>query len=138
MSDALFYLRSRQENDGYNAMHNLRVVTVREGYAEVLLPASPNILNPLGNVHGGAIYTLCDVAAGTAAASRGLVAVTLSANINYLRPGHAGEPLTAATREIKHGRQTAVYEVEVHQGDRLIASAQFNMFYVGRDVESLE
>lgn len=137
MSDALVYLRNRQENGGYNAMHKLRVLTVREGYAEVLLPAGPQILNPLGTVHGGAIYTLCDVAAGTAAASRGQAGVTLSASVNYLRPGAADEPLTAVTREIKHGRQTAVYEIEVRQGERLIATAVFTMYYAGRTVESL-
>ncbi len=137
MSDALVYLRNRQENGGYNGLHGLRVVTVREGYAEVLLPADERFLNPLGNVHGGAIYTLCDVAAGTAAASRGRVGVTLSSNVNYLRPGHAGEPMTAVTKEVKHGRQTAVYEVEVRQGERLIAAAAFTMYYVDRTLESL-
>lgn len=137
MSDALVYLRSRQENGGYNALHKLRVVTVREGYAEVMLPAGEQLLNPLGNVHGGAIYTLCDVAAGTAGASRGRVGVTLSANINYLRPGLAGEPLTAVTNEVRHGKQTAVYGIEVRQGERLIATATFTMYYVDRTVESL-
>lgn len=136
MSDALVYLRTRQENGGYNGMHGLRVVAVREGYAEVMLPASEKILNPLGDIHGGAIYTLCDVAAGTAAASRGRVGVTLSANVNYLRPGRAGEALTAVTKEVKHGRQTAVYEVEVTQGERVIASAIFTMFYVGRELKA--
>ena len=56
MSDALVYLRERQENGGFNRAHGLRVLTVREGYAEILLPPSNDILNPLGNVHGGAIY----------------------------------------------------------------------------------
>ncbi len=137
MGDALVYLRNQQENGGYNGMHGLHVAAVGEGYAEVLLPASEKILNPLGDVHGGAIYTLCDVAAGTAAASRGRVGVTLSANVNYLRPGRAGEALTAVTKEIKHGRQTAVYEVEVTQGARAIASAVFTMFYVDRELKTL-
>ncbi len=138
MGDALVYLRERQENGGYNKMHGLRVQAVREGYAEVLLPASGDLLNPLGNVHGGAIYTLCDVAAGTAGASRGRVGVTLSASINYLRPGYAGEALTAVTREIRYGRQTAVYEVTVRQGERLIATALFTMYYAGPSQEHPE
>ena len=137
MSDALVYLRERQENGGFNRAHGLRVLTVREGYAEILLPPSNDILNPLGNVHGGAIYSLCDVAAGTAGASHGRVGVTLSASINYLRPGYAGEPLTAVTRAVKCGKQTAVYEVDVTQGDRLIATAMFTMYYVERPLESL-
>lgn len=138
MSDALVFLRERQESGGYNRLHGLRVLTVREGYAEVCLPAGESILNLLGSVHGGAIYTLCDVAAGTAAASHGRVGVTLSANVNYLRPGLAGEALTASTREIKAGRQTAVYEVEVRQQERILATAVFTMYYVDYPMEKLK
>lgn len=135
MSDALVYIKERQENGGYNRMHGLHVATVREGYAEVVMPPSSQILNPLGNVHGGAIYTLCDVASGTACASRGRIGVTLSGNINYLRPGRAGEALTATTSEIKRGAQTAVYEVTVMQGERHIATGIFTMFYVEATLE---
>ena len=138
MADALVFLRERQENGGYNRLHGMHVLTVREGYAEVSMPAASNVLNPLGNVHGGALYTLCDVAAGTACASRGKVGVTLSANINYLRPGHAGEELIAATKEIKVGAQTAVYEVTVMQGERHVATGIFTMFYVDQPLEALK
>ena len=135
MSDALVFLRERQESGGYNRLHGLRVLTVREGYAEVCLPAGESILNPLGSVHGGAIYTLCDVAAGTAAASRGRVGVTLSSSMSYLRPGHREEGLLAKTQELKNGRTTAVYSVDVYQGSRLIANGQFTMYFTGETLE---
>lgn len=135
MADLLQHLKARHEYSHYHQMHGLKILSLSDGYAEVLMPASPDVLNPLGNVHGGAIYTLCDVAAGTAAASRGLAGVTLTSAMNYLRPGHAGEDLLAKTRELKHGRTTAVYEVDVYQGERLIASGQFTMFYTGERIE---
>ncbi len=56
MADALAYLRQRQENGGFNELLGMRVRTIREGYAEIELPAHPNNLNALGNAHGGAIY----------------------------------------------------------------------------------
>ena len=34
---------------------------------------TPELLNPLGMAHGGTIFTLCDIAAGSAAASQGTV-----------------------------------------------------------------
>ena len=64
--------------------------------------------------------------------------MTLSANVNYLRPGLAGEALTASTREIKAGRQTAVYEVEVRQQERILATAVFTMYYVDYPMEKLK
>lgn len=138
MADALAYLRQKQENGGFNELVNMHVRAVREGYAEIELPASPNNLNGLGNAHGGAIYSLCDVAAGTAAASRGRVGVTLNASIQYLRPGKEGLALFAKTREIKHGRSTAIYNVIVTDEEGTeIADATFTMFYIGDCAELL-
>ena len=135
MADILQHLKDRHEHGRYHQMHGLKILSLADGYAEVFMPASPDILNPLGNVHGGAIYTLCDVAAGTAAASRGPAGVTLSSAMSYLRPGHAGEDLLARTCELKSGRTTAVYSVDVYQGDRLIANGQFTMYYTGETIE---
>ena len=87
MSDTLAFLRQKQENGGFNELLGMRIRTIRPGYAEVELPADERVLNALGNAHGGAIYALCDTAAGTAAASYGRVGVTLNASIQYLRPG---------------------------------------------------
>ena len=55
--------------------------------------------------------------------------------MSYLRPGYANEGLLAKTRELKHGRTTAVYLVDVYQGDRLIANGQFTMYYTGETIE---
>lgn len=139
MSDTLAFLRQRQENGGFNELLGLHVRTIRPGYAEVELPAGPGNLNALGNAHGGAIYALCDTAAGTAAASRGRVGVTLNASIQYLRPGKNGQSLFAKTREIKVGRTTAVYGVTVtDEAETEVADATFTMFYVGENMERLK
>lgn len=138
MGDILQHLRHSQERSGYNEFHAMKILSLNEGYAEVHMPVCENILNPLGNVHGGAIFTLCDVAAGSAAATRGRVGVTLSSSIQYLRPGHGdGEALIAKTREMKAGRTTAVYQVEVMQGARKIAEGTFTMYYTGVDTGNL-
>lgn len=131
MADLLQRLNRRNEHGSYNMLNGLKILSAAEGYAEVLLPVRPEVLNPLGNVHGGAIYTLCDVAAGTATASTGRIGVTLSSSMNYLRPGRSDEDLLAKTSQLKCGRTTAVYSVDVYQGERLIASGQFTMFFTG-------
>lgn len=131
MADALTYLRQRQEQGGFHELLGLRVRHIGPGYAEIELPARPENLNPLGNAHGGAIYALCDVAAGTAAASYGRAGVTLDASIHYLRPGKSDQTLVARTKERKCGRMTAVYDVEVvDEQDTVIASATFTMYYI--------
>ena len=126
-------LRLRQQAGGLNKLLRMRVITLDEsGGATVEVDLDDDLLNPLGMAHGGTIFTLCDIAAGSAAASHGRVAVTLDSNIHYYRPGRAGTTLTAVAYERKRGKQTAVYMVEVHDGERRhIADATFTMFYTG-------
>lgn len=133
-------LRLRQEAGGLNRLMHMHVVTLDAyGGATVELTLTEDLLNPLGMAHGGTIFTLCDIAAGSAAASHGRVAVTLDSSIHYYRPGRAGKKLTAVAYERKSGRSTAVYMVEVHDEDGThLADATFTMFYTGQTVEELK
>ena len=138
MADILQRLKYNHERENlYHQLHDLKIVSLSDGYAEVFMPARPEVLNPMGNFHGGAIFTLCDVAAGTAAATRGRLAVTLTSSINYMRPGHNNEGLLAKTTELKCGRTTAVYSVDIYQGERLIANGQFTMYFTGQMLEEI-
>lgn len=131
MDEVLRLLNRRNESGSFNRLIGLQLITAGEGCAELCLPMRPELLNPLGKVHGGVIYTLCDVAAGAATASSGRVGVTLNSSMSYLRPGEPTADLIAKTRLLKLGRTTAVHDVDVYQGERLIASGQFTMFFTG-------
>ena len=75
-------LKLRQEANGLNKLMHMRVITLDEdGGATVELDLTDELLNPLGMAHGGTIFTLCDIAAGSAAASHGIVAVTLDSRL---------------------------------------------------------
>ncbi len=131
-------LQWRQNVGGFNQYVGIEVMGIWEGGARAALSLRPELLNPLGMAHGGTIFALCDVAAGSAAASRGIIAVTLTSTINYLYAGQPNEQLIAVATERKHGRRTAVYEVEVTDStSRCIASATFTMFYTEKKVEDL-
>ena len=61
-------LKLRQEAGGLNKLMHMHVVTLdKDGGATVELDLTPELLNPLGMAHGGTIFTLCDIAAGSAA-----------------------------------------------------------------------
>lgn len=133
MSDqAMEYLRSRLHKCEYHRLCGLNIISFGKGFAEVIMEPHKEILNPMGVVHGGAIFTLCDLAAGAAAASYGQASVTQCANINFLRPGKGTHRLTARTKELKKGRSTGIYEVTVtDEDDVMIARATMTMFFVG-------
>lgn len=128
----------RQQSGGLTQLLRMQITSLTEGTATVELTLTPELLNPLGMAHGGTIFSLCDVAAGTAAASRGRIAVTLNGSINYLNAAHANRTLRAVAIERKQGRKTGVYLIEVFDDcDAHIADATFTMFYTGQTIEDL-
>lgn len=97
----------------------------------VEMPVAPGAFNGSGNLHGGAIASLVDVASGSAAARAGTfkpgenTLVTADLHVRYLgRP--KGTMVRAVARVMRAGRQLIV--VECHVADdlgNLIAFADF-------------
>lgn len=134
----LEYLKHLQETGGFNGLLGLKMIDVFEGGATVLLPASKKMLNPIGAMHGGALFSLCDVAAGTAAASRGRVGVTLDASIHYLHSAPVDRDLYARATEVKSGKTIAVYLIDVSDdAGKQYVSATFTMCFTGMKTEEL-
>jgi acyl-CoA thioesterase len=77
------------------------------------------LTNALGTVHGGAIFSLADQAFALAANSRGEPQVALNASITYMKPGRGD--LVARARKVEENRTTSVYEVQVLQGEEVVA-----------------
>lgn len=101
-------------------------VRVEGGEAEVLLPLKSELRNRAGKLHGGAIFSLVDIAMGLACSSaHGFErkSVTVECKINYMRAIDDGEVLCQA-KVIHHGSRTLVVEAEVRQGAALVARAQ--------------
>ena len=96
------------------------------GVAEVALPMAAHLRNRGQVMHGGAIFSLVDIAMGLACStSHGFdnQSVTLECKINYLRAVSEGEVICKA--QVLHaGRRTMVVEAEVLQGEKLMAKAQ--------------
>ncbi|MEU5884062.1 PaaI family thioesterase [Spirillospora sp. NPDC047279] len=114
----------------------LEIVEIGEAHALLSMPVREEAFNSTGNLHGGAIATLIDVAAGTAAA-RGSgfepgknSLVTADLHVRYLgRPN--GDTVYARAEILKAGRQLVIVECRVTDPeDRIIAAADFSMMLV--------
>jgi len=96
------------------------------GVAEVALPLGDHLRNRGNVMHGGAIFSLVDIAMGLAcSSSHGFDqrSVTIECKINYMRSVSEGEVLCIA-KVLHAGRRTLVVEAEVLQGEKLVAKAQ--------------
>ncbi|MCI3947715.1 PaaI family thioesterase [Pseudomonas syringae] len=97
-----------------------------EGVAEVALPLEAHLRNRGNVMHGGAIFSLVDIAMGLACSSAhgfDQRSVTIECKINYVRGVSEGEVLCIA-KVLHAGRRTLVVEAEVVQSDKLVAKAQ--------------
>lgn len=120
-------------NSQYLQSNDMKVIEIGEGFARVEMTIDEQILNVHGFVHGGALYSLADTAAGAASFATGRDSVTLTGTINYIKPGKGGKLIGIAT-EISHGRTTGVYEVFIYNDDQVLLSrATFTMFFLDGD-----
>lgn len=116
---------------------DIRPVRLRPMPVVFEMPVAEGAFNSSGNLHGGAIATLVDVAAGTAAAlgSRTFEAgrnslVTADLHVRYLGRPH-GDRVRAEAEVLRSGRQLVVVACRVlDDEDRLIASADFSAMVV--------
>lgn len=114
---------------GYNFM---TLESVETDYAVYRLEVRPESRNPYGMVHGGALYTLADDAAGTAAHTDGRHYVTQSGQLYFL--DNRAKGVIRATGSIRHrGRSTVLAVVDITAEDgSLLATGEFSYFCVDR------
>ena len=106
----------------------MKLVELREGYAKVELIIGENSINYMGSMHGGLLYTMADVAAGTAMAFCGRQVVTLSAATEYIKAAFSGKVI-AEGKVIASGKTFGRCEVEVHSEDgTLYSKSHVTMF----------
>jgi uncharacterized protein (TIGR00369 family) len=127
---------------GLTPLHELlgfRMIDSDEpGTVVVEMPVRPQAFNGSGNLHGGAIATLVDVAAGSCAARASNfepgknTLVTADLHVRYLgRP--KGDVVRAEARVMRAGRQLTVIEIRVlDPSDNVIAFADFSAMIVPR------
>jgi uncharacterized protein (TIGR00369 family) len=106
--------------------------------AEVRMPVRPEALGITGNLHGGAIATMVDLACALAAVRRvGFdpereSLITVDMHVRYLgRP--RTEVVVARARVVRAGSQLIVIDCQVtDDADHLVAVADFSMTRVAR------
>jgi acyl-CoA thioesterase len=98
----------------------------QDGRARYQLQVLPDLLNPHGVLHGGAVYVMVDYSMGGATMSvlpPGEICATIEIKISYLARVTGGT-LTAETEIIKRGRRVVFLESKVaDESGRLVATA---------------
>lgn len=109
-------------------LEQAKLLEVSPGHAKISLEIPPEALNLYGNLHGGFIFTLCDMVSGMATYAYEVSNVTLQGNINFLK-GISSGTIFVEGNTVHKGGKTAINQVDItsEEGD-LIAAATFSMF----------
>jgi acyl-CoA thioesterase len=113
--------------------HNhIEVEEVERDRAVLSLEIRPESLNLYGQLHGGAIYTMADNAAGCATRTDGRLYVTQASDMHYLHNQSSGVA-RAEARVLHRGRTTVLVEVSVTgEEGKLLASGTFTFFCIDK------
>jgi len=117
-------IRERVESSPFYRHMGLEVTGLGSGWSTFRMEAGPHLYNVGGIVHGGAVMSIADAAAGVALATllEKVVErpITIELKINFCSPATAGT-VEARGSVVQKGSRIAVCEVEVTQEDRLVA-----------------
>ncbi len=100
----------------------IRTESIAEDGEVVCTMDAGDMLNAMGGVHGGAIFSLADQAFALACNQGPEPMVALCVNMNFLRPGKGH--LKAVARKVSETRRTSLCEVRVYEDGELIAAFQ--------------
>lgn len=122
-------IRSRNAGNPFAQKLGIRIDRIAPGYARTCKTVEADDRNPMEIAHGGLLFSMADVACGSALASRGYHAVTLNAEYHFLRSAHVGETLYAEAQEAKCGKSICLYDVLIRNQDETpLGKASFTFF----------
>lgn len=130
-------LRRANASEAFLGHNGIRFVDASEGCIVARLELQPVVMNSWGVPHGGALFTMGDVACGIAALTvRQESLVTLNASIDYMDGASPEGDVTAIAKVERMGGKTCFCSAEMFDCDhKRIAKMNVLMYYTGRKIE---
>ena len=106
-----------QQNDRFGQLLGVEVLDVAEGFAVTQLKVADAHLNAANVAHGGAVFSLADIALAVASNSYGTVALLTNGSITFFGATKVGDTLTARAEEVGGSRKLGHYRVEISNSE---------------------
>ena len=123
------------ENDFFSQWLGIEVLEIKEGYSKIKMTVRKEMVNGFGIVHGGVPFSLADSAFAFACNNRNVLSVALDTAINFTKPVHVGDELTAEAKEIHNGKSTGLYHINIcNQKNHLVAAFKGTCFRTNKSL----
>ena len=121
--------------DKFSQWLGIELIEIKEGYSKIKMQVREEMLNGLDVVHGGIAFSLADSAFAFACNSRNNLSLALETSISFLKPVFVHDVLYAEAREIRNGKNTGLYLVEIqNQYGHLVALFKGTCYRTGKEL----
>jgi acyl-CoA thioesterase len=139
MADEEFFRELiKYRNSGANFFASYIGIDITEiglGWAVGEINLEQHHYNPIGSIHGGCLFALADSVGGSAACSRRRPVTTVNSSISYVTAAMNTKKLVAKAAEIKAGKKTCVYRVDIFNDDGvLLVTSTMTYFYLKGEI----
>jgi acyl-CoA thioesterase len=126
------------QHDLFSKWLGIEVKEIKEGYSKIQMIVRNEMINGFGIVHGGVAFSLADSAFAFACNNRNVLSVALDTAINFLKPVHPGDILTAEAKELHNGKSTGLYHVTIsNQKNHVVAIFKGTCFRTNKKLVEL-
>ena len=116
------------ESDSFARHLGIEMLDYGDGHARAKMEITAHHLNSAGGLHGGAIFSLADVAFSAAANSHGTLALAINVSVAFFKAVKSGA-LIAEAREVAVSPKLATYLIDVRDNaGGLIAQVQGTVY----------
>lgn len=123
-------LEKINSDDAFAKLTGTELLELQPGFARATLQITENTVNVYDMAHGGAIFTLGDLACEAAGNSYGKTAIAVQTNIHYLAAGKRGDVLTATAKMTSRIESFGVIDFEItNQAGRLLSMGQQTVIF---------
>ena len=137
-SKAAAVVAHMMQHDLFSQWLGIAVLAVAEGYSKIQMVVRPEMINGFGIVHGGVAFSLADSCFAFACNNRNVLSVALDTSINFTKPVHVGDVLTAEAKEIHNGKSTGLYQVTIsNQKEHIVAVFKGTCYRTGKPLAEL-
>ena len=126
-------IKQNIEDEPYARFFGIKVLELSEGHSVVSMEVRKEYDNIFGITHGGAVFSLLDVAFGSAANSYGTVAVAININVSYIKPSLDGNILTAEANEVTKSNRISNFSIIVRNEEAEILAVSQAVAYLKKD-----
>lgn len=128
-------MRKIVKENAYMQFLGIEILELKEGYALGRMKYKKELANPYDMLHGGSLYSMADIIAGTAACMGGHFVTTVSGTLNFLLPATQTEYVYCETTALRQGSHLAVYDVRIRDDNqKVLDSGEFTFFITEHEV----